>query len=144
MCEMFLSRMCESTGWSLPRIPKGLLPDALRLFLLLGAVLPCLSYARTARETLTVAANGTGRFRTVQEAVNALPNGNGTILIRPGVYRERVHISAPHVSLIGSTKHPSHVKIIFDASHATVGETLGSATVTVDGDDFFATGITFE
>lgn len=31
-----------------------------------------------------------------------------------------------------------------DGSHATAGGTLESATVTIDGDDFFATGITFE
>jgi len=142
MCAMFRSRMCESMG--LPHIPKTFLLGALRLLLLLGLALPCLSYARKASKTLTVATDGTGGFQSVQEAVNALPNGNGSILIRPGVYRERVHISAPHVRLIGAAKHPSRVKIIFDASHGTVGDTLGSATVTVDGDDFFADGITFE
>lgn len=92
---------------------------------------------------VVVAADGSGNFRSVQSAVDALPQGGGTITIRPGTYREVVQISKPFVRLEGDRSDPSKVVIIFDKSAATAGGTLNSATVDVNGDDFFARGITF-
>jgi pectin methylesterase-like acyl-CoA thioesterase len=96
----------------------------------------------TARPVV-VAADGSGDYRSVQQAVDALPETGGTIRIRPGSYREVVKVAKPHVRFEGNSSEPSKVVIVFDKSAATAGGTLNSATVDVKGDDFFASGITF-
>jgi len=63
-----------------------------------------------------VASEGSRGFRSVQAAVDALPEGGGTITIRTGTYREAVHISKPFVHLEGDPSDPSKVVIVFDES----------------------------
>lgn len=106
--------------------------------------LACSSFAEAPRKTVVVALDGSGDFRSVHEGVAALPKEGGTVRIKPGVYRERVTVARPHVRLEGDASDPSKVVIVFNSSHSTAGGTLESATVTVDGDDFFAEGITFQ
>ena len=55
---------------------------------------------------IIVAADGSGDYKSVQQAVDALPQTGGTIRIRPGVYREIVIIAKNHVRLIGDVRHP--------------------------------------
>lgn len=60
-----------------------------------------------AADELTVAADGSGRFATVQQAVDAAPADSRqpvVIRVRPGIYRGHVTIQAnkPHLSLEGS------------------------------------------
>ncbi|GAA4046740.1 hypothetical protein GCM10022409_36000 [Hymenobacter glaciei] len=46
-------------------------------------------------QTVTVAANGTGQFRTIQEAINSLPDAATklrTVFIKNGTYREKVYL----------------------------------------------------
>lgn len=52
-------------------------------------------------DVTTVAKDGTGDFFTVQEAVDATPDG-GTVVIMPGTYVECVRIHEKKVNLIGS------------------------------------------
>ena len=47
-----------------------------------------LGQAKTAKKTLVVAADGSGQFKTVQEAVDSAPDGNIRINIKPGEYRD--------------------------------------------------------
>jgi pectin methylesterase-like acyl-CoA thioesterase len=96
------------------------------------------------RSSLTVDAAGSADFKTVQQAVDALPAAGGTIRIRPGTYREQIHIDKPHVSLIGTGKDPGEVVLTFNLSHHDVGTTWGSASVTVTGDDFLAQNLTIQ
>lgn len=54
--------------------------------------------------TLIVAVDGSGDYRTVQEAVNQVPADNAapiTIRIKNGVYKEKLHIEKPFITLIG-------------------------------------------
>jgi pectin methylesterase-like acyl-CoA thioesterase len=95
------------------------------------------------RKALVVAADGSGDFRSVQQAVNALPETGGVIHLRPGTYREVVTINQSHVRLEGDVKDPSKTVIVFNKSHGTAGGTLASASVSVNGNDFYAQGITF-
>jgi beta-xylosidase/lysophospholipase L1-like esterase len=63
--------------------------------------------APSAREGLVVAPDGGGDFRTVQAALDAIPAENGinrTIVVRDGVYREKVFITASHVALVGEDR----------------------------------------
>ncbi|KAL6657618.1 hypothetical protein ACP70R_005398 [Stipagrostis hirtigluma subsp. patula] len=104
--------------------------------------------------TIVVAQDGTGHSRTVQGAVDMVPAGNKRrvkILIRPGVYREKVTvpITKPFVSLIGMgtgrtviTWH-ARASDVDPASGRQVG-TFYSASVAVEADYFCASHITFE
>ena len=64
--------------------------------------------------TLTVAADGSGDYRSVQMAIDQLPETGGTIRIRRGIYREVVQISKSHVRLEGDAANPSRVEIVFN------------------------------
>ncbi|KAL6856284.1 hypothetical protein ACP4OV_019086 [Aristida adscensionis] len=103
--------------------------------------------------TIVVAQDGTGNSRTVQGAVDMVPAGNRRrvkILVRPGIYREkvRVPITKPFVSLIGMGTGRTVITwnaraSDVDASGRPVG-TFYSASVAVEADYFCASHITFE
>jgi len=102
----------------------------------------------TAKKTLAVAADGSGQFKTVQEAVDSAPDGNVRIEIKPGVYWQAVAIHADGVELRGLGKTPQDVVLLYDNSAGTLasdGRQLGtgrSGTVTVTGDNFYAENLT--
>lgn len=96
--------------------------------------------------TPTVAADGTGRYRTVQAAINAAPANSATrtvITIKAGAYREvvRVPSNKTAITLQGLGSTPAQTVIVFNNS-ATSHGTSGSASVFVDGRDFAATNLT--
>lgn len=97
--------------------------------------------------TLTVAADGSGQYRTVQAAINAVPANNSsraTITIKQGTYREIVTVPAnkPLITLQGLGSSPSQVVIVNNHSAYHNGGTFNSATVFVYGHDFVATNLT--
>jgi pectinesterase len=99
-----------------------------------------------------VAADGSGDFTTVQEAINAVPDyrkaGPTRILIKKGVYKEKIVIpgSKTGVNLVGE----DGVVLTYDdfADKLNVfGEkmgTSGSGSIYIFGSDFSAENITFE
>ncbi|XP_047061946.1 pectinesterase QRT1-like [Lolium rigidum] len=97
--------------------------------------------------------DGTGHSRTVQGAVDMVPAGNTRrvkILVKPGVYREKVTvpITKPFVSLIGMGTGRTVITwnaraSDIDPSGHQVGTFL-SASVAVEADYFCASHITFE
>ncbi|WP_051344273.1 pectinesterase family protein [Alicyclobacillus herbarius] len=104
---------------------------------------------------LVVAADGSGEFTTIQDAVNAVPDNSDvryTILVKKGTYWGTVHIpsSKLKVSLIGATGNPKDVVLVDDHANGMLGPdgksygTSGSATVTVDASNFTARNVTFE
>ncbi len=105
-----------------------------------GAYMP---RSGTKRQT-TVAADGSGDYKTVQEGVDALSSDGGTVLIKPGTYREVVHIAKPHVRLQGLADSPEKVVIVYSNSAYNSGGTFHSATAFVTGDDFYADNLTFQ
>jgi pectin methylesterase-like acyl-CoA thioesterase len=92
----------------------------------------------------TVAADGSGRFQTVQAAIDAAPDSGAVIRIQPGVYREKIHIAKSHIELMGTGSDPSKVVLSYNDSAASAGGTGKSASTTVTGDDFLAENLTFE
>ncbi|MEU6075404.1 pectinesterase family protein [Micromonospora sp. NPDC047074] len=97
-------------------------------------------------ETPTVAADGTGRYRTVQAAIDAVPTNNTqrvTITIKPGTYRQvvRVPSNKPHITLRGLGSGPSNTLLVFNNSANSHG-TSGSASMFVDGANFVAENLT--
>ena len=96
---------------------------------------------------VTVAADGSGDVRTVQEAVDKVPQNNRhrfVIRIKPGIYSEQIRIPAnkPYISLIGES--PEKTKITYNLSNKAAGSTSASYSVYIGGHDFYAENVTFE
>jgi pectinesterase len=94
----------------------------------------------------TVAADGTGRYRTVQAAIDAVPANNtsrAVITIKPGTYREIVTVPAnkPFITLQGLGSSAADT-VVVNNHYAGVFGTSNSATVFVYGHDFVATNLT--
>ena len=119
------------------------------------ALAACCSASRlsAAARTITVAADGTADYRTVQAAVDAVPDGNAepvVIHIRPGTYTEKVTVPAgkPFVTFRGDDAKTTVLTHDWNARHVgrrgrEVG-TSGSSSVTVRAHDFRAENVTFE
>ncbi|GAA4705717.1 pectinesterase family protein [Phytohabitans rumicis] len=93
----------------------------------------------------TVAADGTGRYKTVQAAIDAVPANNAsrvTITIKPGTYREIVTVPAnkPYITLQGTGDSADDV-VIVNNHHAGAYGTSNSATAFVHGHDFVAANL---
>lgn len=102
-----------------------------------------------------VAADGSGDYTTIMEAVDAVPvhNNTTTILhVKPGVYRERVEICGDkrYVVLKGEGERPEDVVITYDnyggktMENGDVMGTFRSATFFVYANHFTAENVTFE
>ncbi|MFI5568630.1 pectinesterase family protein [Streptomyces sp. NPDC051740] len=107
-----------------------------------------------AATTLTVAKDGSGQYRTVQAAVNAVPANNSSrvvVSIKPGTYRETVKVPSnkPHVTFQGTGGSRKDTVIVYNNASGTQKPdgsgtygTSGSATVAVEADDFQARNLT--
>lgn len=102
---------------------------------------------------LVVATDGSGNFKTVQEAVNAVADSSGKaciIFIKNGTYKERIVIpvSKANIKLIGEDKYKTI--LTFDNYAGTLGEsgkplgTSGSSSIYIYSNGFSAENITFE
>lgn len=68
---------------------------------------------RPERVDLVVAQDGSGDFRTIQAALDAVPEGNAAhklILVRDGVYREKLFLTRSHVSLVGESREGTRIE----------------------------------
>src|SRR6266496_3457371 len=91
--------------------------------------------------TITVAADGSGDFRTVQSAIDSVPEGNaGRIVIhlRPGTYKEKIRLARakPFVTLLGDDAKTTVLTNDWNAGHVgpdgkAVG-TSGSYSVQIE------------
>ncbi|XP_061345990.1 pectinesterase QRT1 [Gastrolobium bilobum] len=99
--------------------------------------------------------HGRGHSKTVQGAVDMVPNQNKQrvkIYIYPGIYREKVFVpnTKPYISFIGKRNQTASAVITWNSKSSDRGPngqelgTYGSATVAVDSDYFCATRVTFE
>ncbi len=133
------------------------MPGAVFLFAAAAAAsLLCSGAQALPPRSITVAADGSGDFRTVQEAIDSLPTGNiqpAVIRIKPGRYKARVRLSPlhPKVTLAGDGPGAAEKTVLtFDLSAQSPGPdgkpvgTSGSASVELQADDFTATDLTFE
>lgn len=96
---------------------------------------------------LTVAADGSGDVRTVQEAINKVPVNNDhrfTIDIKPGTYTEQIRVPAnkPYVSFVGTDA--GKTVLSFKISNRDAGSTSAAYSIYIGGHDFHAENITFE
>lgn len=103
---------------------------------------------------LTVAADGSGNYTTVQAAIMAVPAGTPTrpvvIHLKPGVYKERIYVQREKRFFYLVGEDAANTVITFDL-HANLlgldGKPIGTfrtPTAFVDADDFTAENVTFE
>lgn len=100
-----------------------------------------------------VSSDGAGDFKTVQEAINAVPDfrkNMTTIFIKNGVYKEKLILPASKTAVTFIGENQDKVILTYDdfaAKKNRFGEeigTTGSASFYVFGDDFTAENITFQ
>jgi pectinesterase len=118
------------------------------LFLLAGLVLGSVA-AEAQTGPLLVAADGSGQFRTVQAAIDAVPNQSATpviIQLKPGTYHEKVVVPTmkTHIILRGNGDAAATVITYSDHSGANGITTPTSYSVLVQANDFTAENVTFE
>ena len=122
------------------KVSKGkkrlLLPAAVALIVsgaLIGSVArPAQAATDPVAGAYTVAQDGTGQFRTVQAAIDAVPAGSvarQVITVSPGIYREQIIV-------------PADTVIVDNRNQGDYGA-KGSATAVVLGKSFQASNLTF-
>jgi pectinesterase len=103
---------------------------------------------------IVVAADGSGQFKTVQEAVMSVPSGSRTnpvvIHLKPGTYKELIYVQREKrfFHLVG--EDPEKTILTYDLYANIKGSdgkpigTFHTPSTTIDADDFTAENITFE
>ena len=125
----------------------------LLLLVLPESVIGKAAAAPPAERAIVVAQDGSGQFSTVQAAIDSVPDGNESrvvIVIRPGVYKEYVHVSKSKRFVTFRGVSAERTRLTFDRAankkrpDGTLYGTSGSASVFIEADDFAAENITFE
>ena len=120
---------------------------------LLSVAIAATLLVNAASAAVVVCADGTGDFKSVQEAVNAAPSNDKqpfVIQIKPGVYKGHIVVPADKPFLTFRGEAGSLTVLTDDKTIAALdphGNKLGtpnSATVFILGRDFTAENITFE
>jgi len=88
-------------------------------------------------QTITVAKDGSGQFRSVSEAVKSITKEytQTIIKIKSGVYYERVNVSSNLQQVIFLGENVANTIIIHDTPGSSVG-TFSSWSVIVEANDF--------
>ncbi|RYY14449.1 MAG: pectin esterase [Cytophagaceae bacterium] len=137
------------------------MPRLLALLSILGLLTTAPTHAQTMPATaasqrsftqpirLTVAPDGSGDYRTIQEAVLAVRDFmqvTATIFIKNGTYHEKllVPLQKTHITLLGESQEGTIITFGDYSGDAAQHSTYTSATVRVEGNDFAAENLTFE
>jgi len=130
-----------------------------QLLQLLFLITVCqVSFSQSVLTEIIVAKDGTGKFTTIQEAVNAFPDWSATplrIIIKHGVYKEKlvIPLNKTNIHLVGENRENTIITNSDYSGKAYPGKdplgfdkfnTYSSYTVIVRGNDFAAENITFE
>lgn len=95
--------------------------------------------------------NGNGKFKTIQEAINAsraFPYERITILVKNGIYKEKVKIHSwnPKITLVGESREGTI--ITYDDYFNKIGlgrnSTFYTYTMLVEGNDFIGKNLTIQ
>ena len=115
------------------------------------------SAIRADHPAIVVAPDGSGHFKTVQSAIDSIPDKNTesrVIVIKPGIYKERLLISESKtfITLRGEHKHAAKTVLTFNRywgmedpeAPGKKVETNDVESVSIHADNFTAENITFE
>ncbi|WP_426451889.1 pectinesterase family protein [Paenibacillus sp. S-38] len=95
---------------------------------------------------IVVDKNGTGAYKTVQAAINSIPDNSTTtrtIYIKNGTYNEKINIPAtkPNITMLGESTLGTI--LTYNDTASTAGSTTNSASTMVRANNFQARDITF-
>ncbi|SMO40590.1 pectinesterase [Chryseobacterium rhizoplanae] len=120
---------------------------------ILSILLLSLLSFKTADKTIVVSKDGKGSFTTVQQAIDAIENDSSIrtkILIKPGVYKEKITIPETKGPIVLEGENPQNTIITYDdfaskknAEGKDIG-TTGSSTIFIYSNNFTAKNISFE
>ncbi len=102
-----------------------------------------------AQQSLVVAKDGSGDFKTIQAAINSLPvesNERRVIVIKPGIYNEKVFIEKSNITLKGTKAKNTVItyaegRDLFKCSHP---DDWGVATINLKGNDINLEDLTIQ
>ncbi len=103
------------------------------------ALLCSVARAESVPPDITVAADGSGDFTSVHKAVQSIPKDNRqriVILIRDGVYKEKVRIDPACVTLRGQSRKGTRIEFAqLNEDFQKKPDEIGRAVVNINGDD---------
>jgi pectinesterase len=79
---------------------------------------------------IIVSKDGSGNFKTIQDAINSVPSNNIkniTILVKNGIYQEHIAIDKSFISIIGESKENTIIR--FSIERETWAQQNGNSTV---------------
>lgn len=105
------------------------------------------AFFASAQSNIVVDANGKGNFTTIQEAINSLSdnaNEPRTILIKNGLYNEKVFITKNNIVLQGEDRHKTIItqSIARDVWRCDNTDDWGVATLNLKGNDITLQNLT--
>lgn len=104
-------------------------------------------FANAAIKPIVVDINGKADFTSIQDAINSLPDKateHRIILIRNGIYREKIFIKKDFVTLIGEDKEKTQIRysLARDIWRCENKDDWGVATINLDGSDIVLENLT--
>ncbi len=132
------------------------LEDVVNMKLFLFPILAAIysSFSLWAQTNIVVASDGSGQFKSLQDAIMAVPSGSITgpvvIHIKPGTYRETIYVQREKrfFHLVGEDPEKTILTFNLYAGMTNVDgkplDTLETPTAMIDADDFTAENLTFE
>src|SRR5262245_721251 len=124
------------------------------VFTFICTLVMCQLAAAQSPTDITVALDGTGKFKSVQEAIMSIPSGTAqnpvVIHLRPGTYKELIYIQHEKrfFRLVGEDAKTT--VLTFDLHANIIGKdnkpigTFRTPSTVIDADDFMAENITCE
>src|SRR5579872_6625534 len=124
------------------------------MWLLLGTLI-LLAQPAAAGADAVVAADGSGQFRTVQEAIDAAPQDTSAdhrwvIVVKAGTYHELLYVQREKHFVVLVGEDPLRTVITYGLKAGDIGPdgkrigTFRTPTAYIDADDFSAENLTFE
>ena len=97
---------------------------------------------------IVVAGDGSGDFKTIQEALNSISRTNWQrmiVFIKDGVYREKVRIDSGFVTLHGQSRQGTRIEFAQGADEfARQPDDLGRAVVNINGNECVLENLTIQ
>ncbi|MGC4104414.1 pectate lyase [Ferruginibacter sp.] len=109
----------------------------------------CSMHTVFAQKDIVVAKDGTGNFKSIQEAINSIPNDDTkkqhVIRIRKGVYNEKLFIDKNFITLRGDDPENTIISIALsrDEWRCDNKEDYGVATINLRGSDIVLENLSF-
>lgn len=125
------------------RVPNQII-NRYVLICVLNITLVCIADAQPQNPDLIVSGDGSGDYKKVQDAVDAVPKNKSTptvIFIKPGTYREKISVPSDlqHLRLVGASY--KNTILTYDDY---AGKTKDYAGTRILADDFYAENLTFQ